>query len=490
MRKFAGTWIVLGAFGVLLAWLLIAKPKSKDERKEDSLTVAKSTREQIDRIQIVNPNGSFLLARVSGGGPTPTPPKAGASPAAPTPTPAPEVWKIQKPREFPVEETALNQMKNSLSDLVAVDPVWTDATDEQLDKVGLKEPKTVVTWHDDKGEHGLLIGKPFAKNDEIYVRAKDSKKVFLARKWGVEIFGKSLSDLRRHRLFDFERDAVRKIELTAKGNGTLAASRADVLAPWKTTTPFVGRADRGKVNNFLARLANLRADSFPADVDEKKAGLDDPRGRITVTTDDGKTYTLLVGGDAGSGKWYAKDASSKEIVVCAAQTATDLKDPFATAWRDKTLLDFPVDEVSSLEITTGGKTIGLKQDDSQLWHATGGSHPAVNAEVSQFLRTVKTATVSDRAENAPAGSVGAKRYGFDAPELTASWVAGTGATAQKIELTVGRAKSNAHWVRTSESPQALLVPQDLLAAAKALEDAALKPMVTGTAGTATASKGT
>ena len=478
MRKFAGTWIALALFAGLVGWLLLAKPKSQDERKEASLTLAKTKRESIDRIEIRNANGTFVLARVSGG-PTPTP-AAAPSPAAsatPAPPPAPEVWKIQQPRDLPVEDVALNQMKNALSDLVAVDPVWDAATDEQLAQVGLKDPLTTVTWHADDGDHGLLFGKAFPKGEQLYARARDSKKVYVVRKWGVEVFSKSLNDFRRHRLFDFDRDSVQKVEITAVGNGTLAASRASMITPWLATSPFTGRADRGKLNNFLARIAALRADDFASGIDARAAGLDAPRAKITVSTSDGQTHTLLVGADAPGGKWYARDAASGEIAVCSASVPGDVKEPFA-AWQDKSLLDFPIEDVASLELTVDGGTFSFHRDDNRMW-VENTKKAEVNAEVATFLRTVRGATVSERAKTAS----------FDKPSLSASWIAGSGTTAQKFEVTVGAAKGTAHWVRTSEGPDALLVADDLARAARALVAASNKPMVSGTAATAAPTKG-
>src|SRR3954468_12345598 len=123
MKKFAGTWVVVGVFAALLAYLLIAKPKGVDEKRTDSLTLTSSKRETIDKIELKNTNGEFVIARVSGG-PAPSP----APSAAPALVETPEVWKITSPRELLLEDSALAQMKNSLSDLIATDPVWAAPT--------------------------------------------------------------------------------------------------------------------------------------------------------------------------------------------------------------------------------------------------------------------------------------------------------------------------------------------------------------------------
>lgn len=454
MKKFSGTLVALALFGAMLAFLLIAKPKGADERKEAALTLTSSPRESIDRIEVTNTNGAFVMARVPGA--------------------TPEAWKITSPADLALDDAVLNQMKNALSDLVAVDPVWPNATAAERAQVGLDPAASRVTWHGSDGDHTLMLGKPFAKRDQVYAQVKGQPGVFVVRKYAVEVFGKKLNDFRRHKLFELDRDAVRSITVETHDAGTLAATRTDVLAPWTTTTPFVGRADRGKLNNLIAKIAGLRAEEF-ANAPDPKQGLGVPRAKITLTTADGTAHTLRVGAEATEGKWFGQ--AGPLIFTSGAQIPADLKAPFP-AWRDRTLVDFPVEDVATLELTLDGSTRGFHRDETKSFVANAGG-ANVNPEVSQFLRTAKTATVTDRVEIAKGPS-----FGFEKPALSASWLAGT----SKFEVTVGAAKGTAHWVKTGESPAALLVGDDLVAAARALVNAAA-PKVTSTAGAPAATKG-
>ena len=134
----------------------------------------------------------------------------------------------------------------------------------------------------------------------------------------------------------------------------MSAVRQTIRA-WQVTTPFVGRADKGHLNNLIAKMANLRAEEFPGSttsgaspdvlgaragdpVADAAQGLSDPRTKVTLTGTDG-IRTLLVGGDAAGGKWYGRDAASNETFISSAALLPDLKGPFAS-WRDKSLLDF------------------------------------------------------------------------------------------------------------------------------------------------------
>ena len=441
MKKFAGTGIVVVIFAALLAYLLVAKPKDSEGRKQDALTLTSSKRETIDRIAIRTSAGEITLARV---------------------VPEPEVWRITSPGPFIPEDSALSQMKNALSDLVAVDPVWPAPTEEQRKQVALDLPATSVKWHAADGDHTLSLGKPFPKRDEVYVQVTGSPGIFLVRKFAVEVFTKGINDLRRHKIFDFDRDAVRTITVTTK-EGKLRATRADTLAPWIASGPFSGRADRGKMNNVLAKLYGLRADAFVDAANPKALA----KPRVMVETTGHGAVTLVVGDEADGGKWIGKDPASGQIFIASTNLPTDLVAPFAE-WRDRTLLDFPVEDVSTLELTIGGATYGFHRDDSKMFVSNGGT--SVNAEAAQFLRAVKTATVSERSEK---GS-----FGFEKPALSASWLLGSGEKRQQITLAVGAPKGKAHWVKTSEMPGGQLVADDLVATANALATASKAAVVT------------
>ena len=62
---------------------------------------------------------------------------------------------------------------------------------------------------------------------------------------------------------------------------------------WRRTSPDDGDVERGDMDDLLAKLSNLRADSFESSRDG--AGLDAPVAVITVTFDDGDRERVAVG---------------------------------------------------------------------------------------------------------------------------------------------------------------------------------------------------
>lgn len=456
MRKFAGTWIAVAIFGALLVWLLVGKPKSKDERDEAAMTVVSAERDAIDRIAISSSAGRVVLE------------KAGTA------------WSIVDPVAYPVEDAASSQMLNALASLVATDLVWKEPTAAQRAQAGLAPPATTVTFRAGGKEKTLLLGKTFTKGDSVYVSAGGNAPVFLARKWSVDVFGKSPDDYRRRKLFVFERDDVRSLSLEGAG-GTITMTREDALAPWRVTEPFQGRADRGKANGVIAKLSNLRAETFvPADAPGHPMGK--PGGEVSFTTADGARHTLVVGAWTGAPKgdedirWHARVGTAGQVVIVTNPLPLDLEKDFS-AWRDPSLFDFVVDDVETLELVLDGETIGVRRDAEKMWlgHLPQAG-TLVNPEATAFLRQVKQAKSTKQGVPAPPGSAAEKVYGLDAPALSGSWVT----RGEKFELTVGKfeGSSTARWMRTHESPVPQLVDVELIGPARALRDAVKRPPAT------------
>ncbi len=494
MKKFLSTWITLGLFAVLLAYLLIAKPKTKEEREEAERTVVQADRDAIDRIQIQNPRGRFVLEKTG------------------------ESWTITEPRELPAEESAVSPMLNTLSSLHASDKVWEAPTDAERERAGLKEPATVVTFRAAGKERTLEIGGAFPQNDTVYVSARGTPAVFTVRRWNLDAFGKGLDELRRKRLFAFDRDEVRSIAIERSGRAMLSMTRSDATAPWIATVPFAGRGDRGKANGLLTRIEGLSAKRFldqavPASGGGGSAApggtaKEAVRATITLGLADGTTRILAVGPKSaprgGVTEVEYRDAATGTRIVADASLEEDLAAD-ADEWRDSNLFDFVADEATSLELTVDGSTVAVSRGEGAAWKTTAAPENVVSAEASAFLRQAKLLTSKERGPEVPPGSHAEKRYGLSAPALRATWKVGD----RTMELVVGGATQGAggppaggsatgsgatgnpgagggRWMRTGESKNVHLVALDILAAARALKDAAVKapPATATSAGTA------
>src|SRR6185295_4748712 len=93
--------------------------------------------------------------------------------------------------------------------------------------------------------------------------------------------------------------------------------------------------------------------------DLKPYGIHDPTLDILITKKDGKTDELLVGDDTPTGSGaYAKLANDGRVVTIASFVKTSL-DKRIDDLRDKRLLTFDSDKVTSIELQAKGQTVGF-----------------------------------------------------------------------------------------------------------------------------------
>lgn len=454
VRKFTGTWVLVGIFAALLAFVWLANPKTKEEREEESLTLSKAKREDISRVEIAGAKGTIVLEKGDA-----------------------DAWKITQPRELPAEESAVNQVKNAIEELVATDRVWEAPTEADRTTAGLAPAATTVRWKAGDAEGSLEIGKALTKGEKVYVATSRQPGIFAARKFSLEVFDKGLADFRRKKVFEIVRDEVRSITVEAPGREPLFLTRENALAPWVVATPFKGRADRGKANGLITRMSNLRAESF-VDEGAKPEGIDGLRGSITLTADGGRTFRLLVGEEkkektaTGEPTFLARDGDRGQVVVASGPIAEDLKAPFA-GWRDASLFDFATDGVKTLTLTLPEGPLVLERNADRMWATKTEPPKLLNAEATALLDALKTATVSEWGADAPAGSAKSKQYGFEAPVISATF----DGDAVSGAIAIGVEKEGAvRWVRTSESPEARAVDTSaIVTAATDLAAAAKKP---------------
>jgi hypothetical protein len=251
-------------------------------------------------------------------------------------------------------------------------------------------------------------------------------------------------------------------------------TRNDTLSPWSVTTPFTGRADRGKANGLLTRLTNLAAEEF-VDTPAAKHGVEGLRGSVTLAGDGGKTWTVLVGAEKKKGDKTlveVRDGERGQVILAESALAQDVLDPF-TSWRDKQLFDFFVDDVTRVALPAEATPLAFTRDEGRMFVTTGGSPVMVNDEANALLRSARDAMVVELGKDAPAGSRASTELGFEKPFVKVQWTA----QEKPYELVVGAAKAGTaqRWARTHESPTAVLIDADPIVRAAASLAAASKP---------------
>ncbi len=222
-------------------------------------------RSKVDGIDVVQPSGSFELAKKDG------------------------TWRLARPIAARADGTAADGLVTAMESLLMKSIVAPSATPEELTKYGLDKPSAVVNLHLGGERTSVAVGAP-AGDDTVYARDVTRPDIFTIQLPVAEDLRKNVEDYRARDLFDMRAFTANRIEITRNGKTTafekVKATGENAADVWKKVSPVAADADKEKFPAFVAALADIRAMSF---VDAKaRTGLDAPAATIVVKFDDGK----------------------------------------------------------------------------------------------------------------------------------------------------------------------------------------------------------
>jgi len=145
------------------------------------------------------------------------------------------------------------------------------------------------------------------------------------------------------KLFDgLEKGRVRSLRLESAGKLVVLAARPDEKTPWKIAEPLLAEAEEGALTTLVEAAVGLRQKSeLAGESDLKQFGLEAPRTRVTLKTDDGKVLGFEVGADNQfDNTVYLRKLGEKIIRVAEGSS----KAPF-----EKTLFDLRDKRVTHLD---------------------------------------------------------------------------------------------------------------------------------------------
>jgi len=210
-------------------------------------------------------------------------------------------------------------------------------------------------------------------------------------------------------------DQFKEIKIAKNGGDPTVISK--VSDKWMLVLPKAEPADQEAVGSMVTALASLNADRV---VDEKPAdlgpfGLNTPKEQLVITKKDGKTQTLDVGDDSpvGSGV-FAKLEGDPRVFVLATYAKTNF-DKTSKDLRDKRLLTFNSDKLTSVQLAAKGQTVEFGKNAQNEW-AIVKPKPmrADGSQIDDLVRKLKDAkmdtSVSDEdAKKAAAAFAGAPK---------------------------------------------------------------------------------
>src|SRR5437879_125043 len=193
------------------------------------------------------------------------------------------------------------------------------------------------------------------------------------------------------KLVGIPEDQLQEIEIKRRSGETVRLQRND--SKWQITAPKSLPADADAVSSMLSTLSSLSSDRS---IEDKAAsleqyGLIQPAIELDITDKNKKTSKLLVGDDTPAGTAvYAAIAGDPRVFALSSYKKSSL-DKSTNDLRDKRLLTFDSDKVSSIELTAKKQTIvfGRSKDEWQILEPK--PFRADRSQVEELLRTLRDA---------------------------------------------------------------------------------------------------
>jgi len=219
-----------------------------------------------------------------------------------------EEWFLKRPVEALVQESKINDVLYSLSNLKAKEFVSEDKKDEEVAGYGLDAPEyeIKVEMPLENKEVTFYLNK---KEETVYATTSLSSKIITVEDSILTDLEKKPEDLRDKEVVDFYSWEANKVQIK-KGDidWTLTKDKED---NWHFESPVKEAADKEKVEGFVRKIESLEAKEFiDPPLELKDYGLEAPQAevKIWVEEDEEKTeeFAVLVG---------AEDKEAKTVVV-------------------------------------------------------------------------------------------------------------------------------------------------------------------------------
>ncbi len=296
------------------------------------------------------------------------------------------VWRLTKPVSYPASAAQVDGLLKVLGEMEwrsAIAPEELTNRADAQEQFGFDKPAFSLVLDGSGPSRHLLIGKPSAIGDEVYLQVVGNPSIYVADARFLKILPVNKDQWRDRAILDpaitqFDGLRVR----SAANRFELEKDAASGL--WRMKAPLQVRADAEKIEALLSGLRDLRVSNFVSDdsqADLDAYGLQTPALDLGFTMGTNQVLGLQIGAALtnNSGAAYARRSDPSSIVVLPLQ-------PFV-AWEgdQRTFLDHHLISVSPSVISV----IEVRADDEfTLRRQTNGQWKVAGAktfDADQFL---------------------------------------------------------------------------------------------------------
>ncbi|MBN1334603.1 MAG: DUF4340 domain-containing protein [Deltaproteobacteria bacterium] len=374
-------------------------------------------------------------------------------------------WRLKQPLQAEADASALEALLRPFGQPVPMD-ARVDAG--HLEDYALDDNEGVrfeVFTSEAVPVISMVVGRD-VEGGSTLLRMAGSDDVYRARVGGASRFRKEASAWRNRSVLSLDDTLVSGLTVEGSGGvltfqripaGIAKDTEASTESVWHLDGDPTFPVDQRTLDTLVRSLARLRAGEVHAP--DFGSGWDRPRGAYEIALADGTTHRILVvpAPDGASGLARADD--NPDVYRIGASWVTRLEEG-VEAYRDRTLFDFPPEQVQSLVLEEGGLRVRIQQDPTtRLWRVA----EPVSMEVDLRRALVATRTMGELRALAVDEDVDAATAGLAPPgaRFEARLVDGT---SRVLEVGAGfqEGGQDLAWVRRAGQDTIWVVPAEAL----------------------------
>jgi len=329
-------------------------------------------------------------------------------------------WRLESPVKDLADGSTVDSLLFDLEDWkkdATISGKEIEADKSRMAEYGVAKAKLRLKLQGTNAPAEILFGNNAALEGKTYVRLENSKDVFLAAQSIKNQISKKPEEFRDRKLTDIIATQVTRLSLKTAAGEMELQKQGD---HWQIVKPLRARADDQKVNDFIAQITTSRIAQFVADDagDLHPYGLTEPRGTVTIFTDNDKQGQILqIGGvpEKEKDQVYVRFAPRKFVYTLPNKIEAILNIK-PNDLRDRHLVRFDQNQLDRITIDAPGKTKTVLGRKDQNWTIINrNNRPANAAEARRLIELIAgeqvTNFVADVASDLP-------KYGLDKPQLT------------------------------------------------------------------------
>jgi hypothetical protein len=393
LRNRSTLLLLLLALGLGAYVYFVERPAREREQQKDTLLDVEA--DAIEALTLTYPDSEIRLAKDAEGR-----------------------WRLTAPLDVAADQSVAKNLVEAIASAELTKTIDDPGTD--LAAYGLDKPTATVQVVVKGGTEipALIVGKETPIGFKAYAQKKGDPKLYLTTGAFHSGVKKEVKDLRDKTIVDFQDDQVQRIAITGRERPTVALEKRD--GAWRLTEPAEHPADDGEVRSFLSSVRGLRAQDFIDQPDQDLAayGLAVPKLQVALAlAGDTPPPTVAIGDEDASGgpkQLYVKRGDGATIYKAGTWVLSNLEKD-AAYFRDKTVLAFAPDDVTTIVVTRRDKEpFTLERPQGGAWSIKGASAAPTPDAVTGFIDDIRQTKPHEIVAD---GVTDLAAYGLDAPDI-------------------------------------------------------------------------